>query len=263
MWIFFIEYAHNKNQKELLPMKSFKINIPIKDETVRGIRQATENEQATFTIFKNDFILHKGAKINTILQTIAEFDKHVTTNSDELTIINSITNFSKYHALYYEIINNRQYQLITPTAEEVAKIRYYARFQRNEQTYFFNRLDRSNNGKYYNNLVPIYGNYERTNRPFTKDNRGKWRTSQRKQYQNDGTPRTTAENIEIAEAWQQFEKTLAPTDRDFFINSEQNMFICPNCHKPSNFNYNQCNNCGYEITDQEKQGIKNQMTEIF
>ena len=102
-------------------MKSYTINIPITDATIRGIRQATENEPATFEIFKNSFILNKGAKINTILQTIAEFDRHATTDSDNLIIIRSITNFEKYHTLYYEIINNRSYKLITPTEEDIAK----------------------------------------------------------------------------------------------------------------------------------------------
>lgn len=244
-------------------MKNFKINIPITDNTIKGIKQATEEEPATFEIFKNSFILNKRAKISEILQHIAEFDKYATTDTDALTILNSITNFSKYHSLYYEIINTRQYYLLTPTEEQTQKIAYYQRYQRNNKIYFFDRLDRSNNGRYYNNLVPIYGNYERTNRPFTKDNDGKWRTSQRKQYQTDGTPRTTAENIEIAKAWQQFEKTLSQEDKSFFINSEQLYFICPHCGQPSKFNYNICNNCLFEITDQEKQALKNQLTEIF
>lgn len=244
-------------------MKNFKINLPITDSTIRGIRQATENEPAEFTIFKNSFIINAGAKTSEILQIIADFDKYATTNSDDLTILRTITNFSKYHALYYEIINTRQYNLISVTDEQAEKVAYFQRYQRNNRTYFFDRLDRSNNGKYYNNLVPIYGNYERTNRPFTKGNNGKWRTAQRKQYQNDGTPRTTAENIELANAWQQFEKTLTQTDKEFFINSEQLYFICPKCGKPSKFNYNVCNCCGYEITDQQKQGLKNQMTNIF
>lgn len=245
-------------------MKNYQVKIPVTDNTIRGIKQATENEPAIFEIFKNSFILNKGAKTSEILQTISEFDKHATTNTDTLIILRTITNFEKLHPLYYEIINNRSYNLCTLTDEQTQKIAYYQRYQRNEKTYFFDRLDRSNNGKYYNNLVPIYGNYERTPRPFTKNgNNGKWRTSQRKQYQTDGTPRATAENVEIAEAWQQFEKTLSQTDKEFFINSEQIYFICPNCGKPSKFNYNQCNACGYEITDQEKQAIKNQMTEIF
>lgn len=244
-------------------MKSYTIKIPITDNTIRGIKQATENEPAEFTIFKNSFIMDKGAKISEILQRLADFDKYATTNSDDLTILQSITNFEKYHSLYYEIINNRSYNLCTLTEEQTQKINYYSRYQRNEKIIFFDRLDRSNNGKYYNNLVPIYGNYERTNRPFTKDSRGKWTTSKRKQYQNDGTPRTTAENIELANAWQQFEKTLTETDKAFFINSEQIFYICPHCGNPSRFIYNQCNVCGYEITDQEKQAIKNQMTEIF
>ena len=244
-------------------MKSFKINIPIKDETIRGIKQATETEPAEFTIFKNSFILNKEVKISTILQTIADFDKYATTNSDDLTILRTITNFSKYHALYYEIINTRSYNLCTLTEEQSEKVAYFQRYQRNEKIYFFDRLDRSNNGKYYNNLVPIYGNYERTDRPFTKTTSGKWTTSKRTQYQNDGTPRTTAENIELANAWQQFEKTLTQDDKNFFINSEQLYFICPHCKNPSRFNYNPCNACGYEITDEQKQALKNQMTEIF
>ena len=244
-------------------MKSYTINLPIKDETIRGIKQATESESAEFTIFKNSFTINKGAKTSDILQTIADFDRYATTDTDNLTILRTITNFSKYHILYYEIINTREYNLISLTDEQIQKINYFSRYQRNEKIYFFDRLDRSNNGKYYNNLVPIYGNYERTNRPYTKDNRGKWTTSKRKQYQNDGTPRTTAENIEIANAWQQFEKTLTQEDKSFFINSEQTFYICPNCGNPSRFNFNQCNACGYEITDQEKQAIKNQMTNIF
>ena len=244
-------------------MKSYKIKIPITDNTIRGIKQATENEPATFEIFKNSFILDEGAKTSKILQCIAKFDRYATTDTDDLTILRTITNFSKYHALYYEIINNRQYNLIPLTDEQTKKIEYFQRYQRNEKTIYFNRLDRSSNGKYYNNLVPIYGNYERTNRPFTKGNNGKWRTSQHKQYQTDGTPRTTAENIELAEAWQQFEKTLSQTDRDFFINSEQTFYICPHCKKPSRFIYNQCDCCGYEITDEQKQAIKNQMVDIF
>ena len=244
-------------------MKNFKISIPVTDDTIRGIKQATEEEPATFTIFKNSFMLNKGAKISEILQHIAELDKHATTNSDDLTIINSITNFEKYHTIYYEIINNRSYNLCTLTEEQTQKIAYFQRYQRNNRIYFFDRLDKGTNGKYYNNLVPIYGNYERTNRPFTKDIRGKWRTSQRKQYQTDGTPRTTAENIEIANAWEQFEKTLTQEQKAFFINSEQLYFICPKCGQPSKFTYNQCDFCGYEITDQEKQALKNQMSNIF
>ena len=244
-------------------MKTFKVSIPITDNTVRGIRQATETEPATFSIFKNSFILNKGAKISEILQTISQFDKHATTDSDNLIIIRSITNFEKYHQSYYEIINNRSYNLITPTEAQTEKIQYFQRYQRNNRTYFFDRLDKGNNGKYYNNLVPIYGNYERTNRPFTKGNNGKWTTSQRKQYQTDGTPRTTAENIEIANAWQQFEKTLSEDDRKFFINSEQLFYICPHCNKPTSFSYNQCNYCGYEITDEQKQALKHQMVNIF
>lgn len=244
-------------------MKSYKINIPITDNTIRGIKQATENEPAIFEIFKNSFIINKGVKTSEILQYIAEFDKHATTNSDDLIILRTITNFDKFHNIYYEIINNRQYHLISVTEEQTQKINYFQRYQRNEKIYFFDRLDRSNNGKYYNNLVPIFGNYERTNRPYTKDNHGKWRTSQRKQYQTDGAPRTTAENIELANAWQQFEKKLTQADKAFFINSEQIFYICQHCHKPTSFSYNQCNTCGYEITDEEKQAIKNQMTEIF
>ena len=244
-------------------MKNFKINIPITDNTIKGIKQATENESAIFDIFKNSFILNKGAKISEILKCISEFDKHASTDSDNLIIIRSITNFSKYHNLYYEIINNRAYQLCTLTEAQTQKINYFQRYQRNEKIYFFDRLDKGNNGKFYNNLVPIYGNYERTNRPFTKSENGKWRTSKKQQYQNDGTPRTTAENLEIANAWQQFEKTLSQTDKDFFINSEQLYFICPKCGNPSRFIYNQCDCCGYEITDQEKQALKNQMVNIF
>lgn len=254
---------HIIKSKELAQMKNFKINIPITDNTIKGIKQATETEPAIFEIFKNSFILNKGAKISEILQTIAEFDKHATTDTDTLTILRTITNFDKFHARYYEIINNRQYNLISVTDEQTAKIEYFQRYQRNKKTYFFDRLDRSSNGKYYNNLVPIYGNYERTNRPYTKDSRGKWRTSKKQQYQTDGTPRTTADNIEIANAWEQFEKKLTQEDKEFFINSEQNYFICPHCKQPTRFNYNQCNNCGYEITDQEKQAIKNQMIDIF
>lgn len=241
-------------------MKIFKINIPITDNTIRGIKQAAPAE---FTIFKNSFIINAGAKITDILQAIAQFDKHATTNSDTLTIDRTITNFEKLHPLYYEIINNRAYNLCTLTDEQAEKVAYFQRYQRNEKTYFFDKLDRSSNGKYYNNLVPIYGNYERTNRPFTKGKNGKWQTSKRQQYQNDGTPRTTKENIQLAEAWQQFEKTLTKTDRDFFINSEQIFYICPHCKKPSRFNYNVCNYCNFEITDGEKQALKNQMTEIF
>ena len=244
-------------------MKSYKISIPITDATIKGIRQATETEPATFEIFNSAFILNKGVKINDILQCISKFDKHATTDTDTLTILRTITNFDKFHTIYYEIINNRQYSLILLTEEQTQKIQYFSRYQRNEKIYFFDRLDRSNNGRYYNNLVPIYANYERTNRPFTKGNNGKWRTSQRKQYQNDGTPRTTAENIELANAWQQFEKTLTKEQKEFFINSEQLYFICPHCGNPSQFNYNQCNACGYEITDQEKHALKNQMTNIF
>lgn len=241
-------------------MKNYKINIPITDATIRGIKQAAP---ATFSIFNNTFIINAGTKTSDILQIISLFDKHATTNTDNLTILRTITNFEKYHSLYYEIINNRQYNLISLTDEQTQKINYYQRYQRNNRTYFFDRLDRSNNGKYYNNLVPIFGNYERTNRPFTKSNDGKWRTSQRKQYQNDGTPRTTAENVEIANAWQQFEKTLTQEQKAFFINSEQLFYICPHCKNPSRFIYNQCDCCGYEITDQQKQGLKNQMTNIF
>ena len=244
-------------------MKSYKINIPITDNTIRGIKQATENESAIFEIFKNSFIINAGAKTSDILQIISLFDKYATTDTDNLTILRTITNFSKYHALYYEIINNRAYNLCTLTEEQTEKINYFQRYQRNEKTYFFDRLDKGNNGKFYNNLVPIYGNYERTPRPFTKNNNGKWRTSQRKQYQNDGTPRTTAENIELANAWQQFEKTLTEKDKAFFINSEQLYYTCPHCKNPSRFNFNQCNGCGYEFTDEQKQAHKNQMTEIF
>lgn len=241
-------------------MKNFKINLPITDNTIKGIKQAVPAE---FTIFKNSFIINAGAKTSDILQIIAQFDKYASTNSDTLTIERSITNFDKFHSLYYEIINNRSYNLCSPTAEQTEKIAYYQRYQRNEKIYFFDRLDRSSNGKYYNNLVPIYGNYERTNRPFTKGNNGKWTTSKRQQYQDDGTPRTTQENIQLANAWEQFAKTLSQDDKAFFINSEQLYFICPNCGKPSKFNYNACNCCGYEITDEQKQGLKNQMTNIF
>lgn len=241
-------------------MKNYKINLPVTDNTIKGIKQVAPAE---FTIFNKSFIINANAKTTDILQVIAMYDRHASTDSDTLTIQRSITNFNKYHALYYEIINNRQYHLLTPTEEQTANINYFQRYQRNEQIYFFNRLDKGNNGKYYENLVPIYGNYERTNRPYTKGNNGKWTTSKRAQYQNDGKPRTTRENIEIANAWEQFAKTLSQANKEFFINSEQIYFICPHCGKPSKFNYNQCNVCGYEITDQQKQGLKNQMTEIF
>lgn len=243
-------------------MKNYKINIPITDATLRGIKQATEQNPAEFQIFKNSFILNAGTKTIDILQYIAHFDRHASTNSDTLTIERSITNFEKLHPMYYEIINNRTYNLCTLTDEQTEKIQYFQRYQRNEKIIYFDRLDRSSNGKYYNNLVPIYGNYERTDRPFTK-NGNKWTTSKRKQYQTDGTPRTTAENIELANAWQQFEKTLTQEQKAFFINSEQIFYICPHCGNPSRFNFNACNCCGYEITDEQKQAIKNQMTEIF
>lgn len=241
-------------------MKNFKINVPITDNTVRGIKQLAPNE---FSIFNKSFKINADAKTSDILHAISLFDKHASTNSDTLTIERSITNFEKFHNLYYEIINTREYQLCTLTDEQSKKIQYFQRYQRNNRTYFFDRLDRSQNGKYYNNLVPIYGNYERTNRPFTKTASGKWTTSSRKQYQTDGTPRTTKENIKLAEAWQQFAKTLSEKDKTFFINSEQLFHICPNCGNPSRFIYNQCDCCGYEITDEQKQAIKNQMTNIF
>ena len=244
-------------------MKTYQVKIPVTDDTIRGIRQATEQNPAEFTIFKNSFIINADAKTTDILQYISQFDKHATTNSDALTIDRTITNFSKFHSLYYEIINTRSYNLCSLTNEQSEKIAYFQRYQRNEKIYFFDRLDRSSNGKYYNNLVPIYGNFERTNRPFTKGNNGKWTTSKRQQYQNDGKPRTTQANIQLAQAWQQFEKTLTEKDKAFFINTEQLYFTCPHCGKPSRFNYNVCNYCNFEITDEQKQGLKNQMTEIF
>lgn len=240
-------------------MKTFKISIPITDNTIRGIKQAAP---AAFNIFNNSFIINADAKITDILQVISLFDKYASTNSDLLTINNTITNFEKFHPMYYEIINNRAYNLCTLTEEQTEKIAYFQRYQRNEKIYFFDRLDRSQNGKYYQNLVPIYGNYERTNRPFTK-NGTKWTTPKKKQYQTDGKPRTTKENIRLAEAWEQFSKTLTEKDKAFFINSEQIFYICPHCKKPSRFTYNQCDICGYEITDQQKQGLKNQMVDIF
>ena len=128
-------------------MKNYQVKIPITDNTVRGIKQATENEPAEFAIFKNSFILDKGAKISEILQCLSEFDKYATTNSDDLVILRSITNFEKYHSLYYEIINTRAYNLCTLTEEQTQKIAYFQRYQRNAKIYFFDRLDKGNNGK--------------------------------------------------------------------------------------------------------------------